>query len=127
LESGRSSTLRSGITGASRRGLIGRSRNNLSGLSDGGRVAVPSTRQRGPIPAGWRRSRRYAESMAQTGLQLGGAGDGATKALHETVIENNEVTSRQTAELIRLTRWIVRLTVVLALGLVLQIVLAIIG
>ena len=52
------------------------------------------------------------------------SGSGATRQLEATIREFNEETSRQTATMIRLTRWIVVLTVVLVVGLVVQIIIA---
>ena len=51
------------------------------------------------------------------------SGSGATERLHETIKEFNDVASTQTAQMIRLTRWLVVLTVVLCIGLVVQLVL----
>jgi hypothetical protein len=52
------------------------------------------------------------------------SGSGATRQLEATIREFNEETSRQTATMIRLTRWIVVLTVVLVAGLIVQIIIA---
>lgn len=55
------------------------------------------------------------------------SGSGATEKLEETVREFNEKASEQTETMIKLTRWIVALTVLLVVGLVVQIVLAVAG
>jgi hypothetical protein len=52
------------------------------------------------------------------------SGSGATDRLHETIKEFVAVTEKQTAQLIKLTRALVALTVVLVVGLVVQIVVA---
>lgn len=49
------------------------------------------------------------------------SGSGATDRLRETLDEYNRATARQTAQLIRLTRALVVLTVLLLVGLVVQI------
>jgi hypothetical protein len=52
------------------------------------------------------------------------SGSGATDRLHETIKEFVTVTEKQTAQLIKLTRALVVLTVVLVVGLVVQICVA---
>jgi hypothetical protein len=52
------------------------------------------------------------------------SGSGATRELHETIRKFNEVTSRQTQEILKLTRVIAFLTFVMAVGLAIQIFLA---
>jgi uncharacterized Rmd1/YagE family protein len=48
----------------------------------------------------------------------------SVKKLHETIQTSNEQSSKQTQKMIRLTWWIIGLTVVMVLGLVIQIILA---
>jgi hypothetical protein len=63
--------------------------------------------------------------MAKSGMDLDDfSGAGATKQLHKTIKEFNESTSRQTTTLVRLTWAILILTGVMAIGLVVQIVIA---
>jgi hypothetical protein len=65
--------------------------------------------------------------MALTGIPLGEwSGSGATDRLHETITEFNSVATKQTVQMIRLTRCLVVLTCVLCIGLVVQIVLAVV-
>jgi hypothetical protein len=52
------------------------------------------------------------------------SGSGATDRLHATIAEFNEVATKQTAQLVRLTRALVLLTLVLVVGLGVQIYLA---
>ncbi len=52
------------------------------------------------------------------------SGSGATRELHETIRKFNEVASRQTNEILKLTRVIALLTIVMTIGLVVQIFLA---
>jgi hypothetical protein len=64
--------------------------------------------------------------MAKSSIPLSEwSGSGATDRLHETVVRYSEATSKQTAQLIRLTWAIAVLTGLLLIGLVVQIVLAI--
>lgn len=53
------------------------------------------------------------------------SGSGATRELHETIRKFNEVTSRQTEEILKLTRVIAWLTFVMSIGLAIQIYLAV--
>jgi hypothetical protein len=63
--------------------------------------------------------------MTEGGIPLSEwSGSGATDRLHQTVEKYSEVTAKQTAELIRLTRQLVLLTWLLFIGLIVQIVLA---
>ncbi|MDO8569252.1 MAG: hypothetical protein Q7R89_00465 [bacterium] len=48
----------------------------------------------------------------------------ALNKLQETIKAFNEQSSKQTEEMIRLTRWIVWLTIVMIVGLIIQIILA---
>ncbi len=60
------------------------------------------------------------------GIPLGEwSGSNATRELHEAIREFNQEAAKQTAIMIRLTRLIVGLTVVLVIGLVVQIIVAI--
>jgi hypothetical protein len=52
------------------------------------------------------------------------SGSDATDRLRETIVEFNETATRRTDQLVRLTRWLVVLTVLLFAGLAVQIVLA---
>lgn len=52
------------------------------------------------------------------------SGSGATRELHDTIRKFNEVTSRQTQEILKLTRVIAVLTLVMTIGLAVQIFLA---
>ncbi|HEY4281053.1 MAG TPA: hypothetical protein VGM91_22765 [Conexibacter sp.] len=64
--------------------------------------------------------------MAKSGIPLSEwGGSGATDRLRETIEAFNEQANRQTAEMIKLTRWICALTVLMLVGLVVQIVLAV--
>jgi hypothetical protein len=64
-------------------------------------------------------------TRANSGIPLDEwSGAGATKQLHETIKQFNEASSRQTQQIITLTKVLVWLTVVMAVGLVVQIVLA---
>ena len=49
------------------------------------------------------------------------SGADATEALHDTVKEYNEVATAQAKAMIKLTRWIIVLTIALLLGLALQV------
>jgi hypothetical protein len=68
-----------------------------------------------------------------SGIPLGQwSGADATEALHATIRDFNETASaqtvtmvRQTETMVRLTRWIVALTVILVIGLAVQIALAV--
>ena len=51
-------------------------------------------------------------------------GSDATKALHATIKAFNEQSSKQTDQMLKLTRWITGLTVVMTVGLAIQIYLA---
>lgn len=63
--------------------------------------------------------------MAKSGIPLDQwSGASATNELHETIKAFNETASTQTRTLVRLTWALVGLTVVLVLGLAVQIVLA---
>ena len=53
------------------------------------------------------------------------SGSGATKALHETINQFTEQSTRQTARLIALTRVLAGLTFVMLIGLAIQIYLAV--
>jgi hypothetical protein len=53
------------------------------------------------------------------------SGSGATERLHQTIRDFNKVTTKQTDNLVRLTRQLVILTWVLCIGLVVQVALAI--
>lgn len=64
--------------------------------------------------------------MAEGGVPLSDwSGSGATRELQETIRGFNAAAQRQTETMIRLTRWIVALTVVLVIGLVVQIIIEI--
>ncbi|MEW6246646.1 MAG: hypothetical protein AB1555_08050 [Nitrospirota bacterium] len=52
------------------------------------------------------------------------SGSGATRELHETIRNFNEVASRQTQEIVILTRVLAFLTFVMTIGLIFQIYLA---
>ncbi|MDX2252012.1 MAG: hypothetical protein NW202_06985 [Nitrospira sp.] len=52
------------------------------------------------------------------------SGSGATRKLHETIRDFNEVASRQTQEILKLTRVIAFLTLVMTVGLIVQVFLA---
>lgn len=52
------------------------------------------------------------------------SGSGATDRLRATIVEFNETTAKQTAQLVRLTKALVILTVLLFVGLVVQVVIA---
>jgi CHASE3 domain sensor protein len=55
-------------------------------------------------------------TLANSGIPLGQwSGSDATEALHRTIRESNELTGRQNATMIRLTRWITALTVAIAM------------
>jgi len=63
--------------------------------------------------------------MAYSGVPLSEwNGSAATDRLHATIQELNATATEQTKEMIRLTRWLVALTLLLAVGLIVQIVLA---
>jgi hypothetical protein len=62
--------------------------------------------------------------MPGKGIPIGEwSGSGATDQLRYTIEQFNREAQRQTETMIRLTRWIVALTIVLVAGLVVQIVL----
>lgn len=62
----------------------------------------------------------------RSGIPLGEwSGSDATRALHETIKAYQEESGRQTAKMIRLTEAITLLTVVMLLGLALQIYLTV--
>jgi hypothetical protein len=64
-------------------------------------------------------------AKASGGIPIGKwSGSDATEALRETLVTYSEATAKQTAQLIRLTWALVILTVLLFVGLVVQIVLA---
>lgn len=64
--------------------------------------------------------------MAESGIPLGQwSGSDAVDALHQSVADFNATAGEQTAVMIRLTRVLVALTVVLVIGLAVQIALAV--
>jgi hypothetical protein len=66
-------------------------------------------------------------AKADSGIPLSEwSGSGATERLHKTVVEYSEATAEQTKQLIRLTRQLVILTLLLLGGLVVQVLLAVV-
>lgn len=66
--------------------------------------------------------------MPESGIPISEwSGSGATDRLRETITEFSATTAEQTAQLVRLTKALVVLTVLLFVGLVVQVVLAIIN
>jgi hypothetical protein len=62
------------------------------------------------------------------GIPLGQwSGSDATNALRETILQLNAAAESQTREMVRMTRWIMWLTVVMAVGVVAQIALGILA
>lgn len=60
--------------------------------------------------------------MPESGIPLSEwSGSGATERLRETITEFNETTAKQTAQLVQLTRVLVALTMLLFVGLVVQV------
>jgi hypothetical protein len=53
------------------------------------------------------------------------SGSGATDRLHETISEFSADARAQTEQMIRLTRWIARLTAIMVIAVIVQIMLAI--
>jgi hypothetical protein len=65
--------------------------------------------------------------MAQGGIPLSEfSGSGATRELHETIRDFNRATGEQTRTIIRLTRWILALTVVMTVAVIVQIIVALV-
>ena len=63
--------------------------------------------------------------MALSGVPLGQwSGSDATNALHETIKQFNEQSSRQTDQMLKLTRVMAWLTVAMFIGLIVQIAMA---
>lgn len=70
----------------------------------------------------------YAADMPESGIPISEwSGSGATDHLRETISEFNATTAEQTAQLVRLTKALVVLTALLFVGLLVQVVLAIIN
>ena len=66
--------------------------------------------------------------MAGTGVPIDQwSGSGSTDSLHTTIKELNRETSQQTAKMIKLTVTMKWLTIVMTIGLFVQIVLALMG
>lgn len=66
--------------------------------------------------------------MAKSGIPLSEwNGSAETQRLRESIETFNEQSARQSATMITLTRWICVLTVLMLIGLVVQIVLAVLG
>ena len=64
--------------------------------------------------------------LANSGIPLGQwSGSDATKALHQSINEFNEVTTKQTRTIIRLTWAILFLTAVMTVAVILQLVKAV--
>lgn len=63
--------------------------------------------------------------MPESFIDMGEVGSAASDRLRQTIVELNETTAKQTAQVVRLTSVLVFLTAFLVLGLVIQIVLAI--
>ena len=64
--------------------------------------------------------------MPESFIDVAEVGSGAVERLRRTITEFNETTAKQTAQLVRLTRALVVLTVLLLAGLVVQVGMAII-
>lgn len=63
--------------------------------------------------------------MPDRGIPLGEwSGSTATRELHATIREFNAAATRQTNEIVRLTRWMLALTVLMTIAVVVQIVVA---
>lgn len=65
--------------------------------------------------------------MPESFIDLSETGSGPVNRLHATITEFNEATTKQTAQLVRLTKVLVVLTVLLFAGLVVQVALAVIN
>lgn len=65
--------------------------------------------------------------MPESFIDLSETGSAPVERLRATITEFNETTAKQTAQLVRLTLALVFLTVLLFIGLVVQVVLAIIN
>jgi hypothetical protein len=62
--------------------------------------------------------------QSNSGIPLGQwSGSDATNALRETIVQLNSAADAQTREMIRMTRWIMWLTIVMAVGVAVQIAL----
>lgn len=73
-----------------------------------------------------REASRMIERVPGGGIPLSEwSGSGGVERLRETVIEYSETTAKQTAQLIRLTKALVLLTVLLFVGLAVQVTIAI--
>jgi hypothetical protein len=63
--------------------------------------------------------------QSNSGIALGQwSGSDATNALRDTIVRLNTAADIQTREMIRMTRWIMWLTIVMAVGVAVQIALA---
>jgi hypothetical protein len=64
-------------------------------------------------------------TQSNSGIPLGQwSGSDATNALRDTIVRLNTAADIQTREMIRMTRWIMWLTIVMAVGVAVQIALA---